>query len=156
MYSKWLSAISDLITTEVNSISSVGFYSNQDVSLTLGEVSTLPKVYLELEESINWDSLSNGLDSAATVLTIRITNAKGSNSALLDLADEIHLAIQNEKLKDNGESFSSSLVLSSSSSILQFDHAQTLTLSYQTTIYRKISKKTFVSLTPDLKINHSI
>jgi hypothetical protein len=156
MYLKWLAAISDLITTEVSSVSGVDFYSNQDVSLTSGEISTLPKVYLELEESINWESLSNGLDSATTVLTVRITNAKGSNSALLNLSDEIHLAIQNEKLRDTGESFSSSLMLSSSSSIIQFDHAQTLRLSYSTTIYRKISKKTYVSLTPDLKIDHAI
>lgn len=134
MYTNYFKAIETLIKDGLNDIKTIDWFNNQYERYEDLKAVSLPAVYVEFENPVNWITQGDGLQSANTSITFHlVVNDLGdSPEKMLALANKLHKLLHLNCLMNDNLQLSTKLMRTQSSLENEYDQLKVMVLNYAT------------------------
>ena len=137
MYIPYFNAIKTLFKTHLNDFKTIDWYNDQYSRYKDLKAVVLPAVYIEFDDTVNWQDAGNKLQLADTTIKLHIVQfyVGDSPEIVMHLAQKTHKVLQGKSLVYEEQKLSTALTRTASSLISEYDQLKIMTLSYSTALF---------------------
>lgn len=138
MYIQLKELLQTSIVANLPTVKSVDWFNDQYKNTKDQKAESYPAIYIEILDPVNWKQLGDGLQTAKMSIQLHVVlfNLKDEPNAVLELAQLLHLAIQQKCLLDvNEKQITSELCRISSTLPKRYNQLKVMKVTYEFEYY---------------------